>query len=471
MKYCVHGHFYQPPREEPISNQIPKERGANPFDNWNERICAECYTPNAELGNFKKISFNIGPTLFQWLVDFVPETAGMIVDQERQNFETYGVGNGMAQAYNHSILPLQTCLDKITQVRWGIEEFNYRFGHSPLGMWLPETGVDMETLCVLSDCGLTFTILAPWQIQREANGNEHEPVLIELPGGRKPFVVFPYEREYSTKISFLPEFTENGDSFLQDIKINHKSKKGLTLFASDGELYGHHQHFRDLFLSYILGPGSQNNNISWTYPGLYLKENEVTVKANLKEPSSWSCLHGVGRWTEDCGCTPGSTWKNPMRLSLNAIAEWVDDIYVKAFNSNNADKDTITPLAWELRHRYIEHMLGIKSVEAIGRELFGDLWLEFDSQRIERLLEAQLERQKMFTSCGWFFDDFNRIEPANNIAYAAKAVWICQKYSGNSLPASTFDLLNDVFSQETGLSGYIIFLETLERARYFEFSQ
>lgn len=464
MKFCIHGHFYQPPREEPISNKIPNERGASPYKNWNERICAECYTPNAQAGNFEKISFNIGPTLFNWMFENVPETAKLIVEQENVNFNKYGVGNGMAQAYNHSILPLQSWLDKITQVRWGVEEFKHRFGHSPDGMWLAETGVDLETLCALSDCGLCFTILAPWQVKPLDGQNQSGPFLVDLPDGRSPFVVFTYDREVSTKISFMPKATENGDDFLRYIFGKHNKKNGITLLASDGELYGHHQKFRDLFLTYILGDGASKLGIQWTYPALYLKENAVNKRAMLDEPSSWSCMHGVGRWSYDCGCTPGSEWKAPMREAINAIAEWVDEQYLYAFKGLNLQYYENSEYAWEMRHRYIDIMLGKKTVDKLGEEIFGEFWKELDTNKIAILLEAQLERQRMFTSCGWFFDDFNRIEPANNIAYAAKAVWLCMKANNEKFDTSILDLLRKTNSPKTGLNAETIFLNTLERA-------
>ena len=203
MNLCIHGHFYQPPREDPISNYIPSEIGAEPYKNWNERILAECYEPNAKAGNFGKISFNIGPTLFRWMWGNRPDIAQMIVDQERANFEKHGVGNGMAQSCHHTILPLATSEDRITQVYWGIYDFEYRFGHKPEGIWLPETGADLNTLCVLSDQGLKFTILAPWQV-KSVDGRPG-PYLVDLPDGRKPFIVFPYQRELSTMVSFTPE--------------------------------------------------------------------------------------------------------------------------------------------------------------------------------------------------------------------------------------------------------------------------
>jgi alpha-amylase/alpha-mannosidase (GH57 family) len=187
--FCIHGHFYQPPREDPLTGMIPTEPGAAPFRNWNQRINAECYQPNSAAGNFEKISFNIGPTLFSWLQDSDPATYARILEQDRVNFTRYGVGNAMAQSYNHTILPLATRLDKITQIKWGLEDFRYRFGHTPEGMWLPETAVDSSTLSVMVDFGIKYTILAPWQADK-ANLDTNRPYRVGLPGGRQMVVFF-----------------------------------------------------------------------------------------------------------------------------------------------------------------------------------------------------------------------------------------------------------------------------------------
>lgn len=456
MQYCVHGHFYQPPREDPISNYIPDEIGAEPFKNWNERILAECYAPNARAGNFSKISFNIGPTLFKWLQTADVGVYDQIISQENSNFSTYGMGNGMAQSYNHSILPLATRLDKITQVRWGIKDFEYRFGHKPGGMWLPETAVDTETLCVLSDQGLRFTILAPWQVRTDQKGSG--PFLVSLPDGRNPFIVFVYDRDVSTNISFVPSSTRNGDAFLYNLSYdsdyNHDS---LRLFASDGELYGHHQPFRDLFLYYILNEGAEKQNITWTWPEKWLSENEITAKAKIEEYTSWSCLHGVERWQTKCGCTPFAEWKRPMRHALDRLAEWIDSIYLEVLS------DTFTD-PWELRHCYIEVMnnqVGLgELVEQLAHTAVGQTKLK----QIELLTKAQYERQRMYTSCGFFFDEFHRIEPQNSIAYAANAAWLTYLATGKTVEPEVLDLLRMVRSNKTGLRGDTVFSQTWLRA-------
>ena len=457
MNLCIHGHVYQPPREDPISDYIPAEIGAEPFNNWNEKILAECYEPNALAGNFGKISFNIGPTLFRWMWDYKPEVAQMIVDQERANFNKYGVGNGMAQSYNHTILPLASLRDKVTQVRWGIEEFVFRFDHMPEGMWLPEAGVDLETLCVLSDQGLKFVILAPWQV--EAIDDSPGPYLIDLPDGRDPFVVFPYRRDLSTMVSFVPSSTENGERFVSLVRDNLAARPDrLNIIASDGELYGHHQKFRNHFLSYVLNLVESETDLHWTYPGLWLRENEVTARANLVSPSSWSCFHGVDRWARECSCTHGADWKKPQFIAMKATADWLDEVYYSAAIRLVSDP-------WELRNRTIKVLNGEKNVHEISEDLVFSSLSAGEVEYLEILLKAQYARQRMFTSCGWFFEEFHRIEPQNNIANAAYAVWLTEKITGMEPKANILKLFGDVYSNKTGLRGDTVFTQTLIRAK------
>ena len=214
---AIHGHFYQPPREDPLTGAIPNEFGAAPFGNWNERIHAECYRPNAELGNFERISFNVGPTLSSWMAGYDRSTYGAIVEQDRATVREFGVGNAIAQAYNHTILPLQSREDKVTQVAWGIADFEHHFGRKPQGLWLAETAVNTETLVVLADAGIEFTILAPWQADAP-DVDTTEPYRVSLPGGRS-ITAFFYDRDLSGRVSFDPVMTSNADAFaLHDLR-------------------------------------------------------------------------------------------------------------------------------------------------------------------------------------------------------------------------------------------------------------
>ncbi len=459
---CIHGHFYQPPREDPLTGEIPIEPGAAPYRNWNERIHAQCYYPNALLRNFEKISFNIGPTLLEWMFDYDPETEASIIQQDRINFETHGVGNAMAQAYNHTILPLAARHDKVTQVRWGLADFELRFGHRPMGMWLPETAADDETLEVLADCGIQYTILAPWQAD-SAGLDTTQPYRVELSGGRS-MVVFFYDQELSTRISFDPASTVNADRFLSDYLLSKYNPEGqkdshpqLILIASDGELYGHHQPFRDKFLAYLMDGAMRSYPIQMTYPGLWLKQNPVTETVSIRQKTSWSCLHGVKRWSGVCNCTAHSDWKEPFRRALDRLAEAVDVEYLKLVDGQMADP-------WELRHQYIRVIHGELDLQNLVADLTGRFLEGRELERIHYILRAQYERQRMFTSCGWFFDDFDRIEPRNNVGYAAQAVLMVKQATGADLSLLAEDALSAVKSWRSGLRADAVFRKHLIRA-------
>lgn len=457
--FCIHGHFYQPPREDAITGLIPNETGVAPYQNWNERIHAECYKPNAELGNFQKISFNLGPTLLDWMESYDPNTYRSIIQQERSNVTRFGVGNAMAQAYNHVILPLANRRDKKTQVFWGIEDFAHRFGHKPDGMWLPETAVDFETLEILIDCGITFTILAPWQA-KEKGIDTSKPYRVEV-GKDKSIIVFFYQMDVSTRISFDPGATSDADKFLLEFLLpafKNNNKQELLLAASDGELYGHHQQFRDKFLNRLMSAPGSNGVISYTYPGKYIRENHILAACKISPNTSWSCHHGITRWSGECNCTPGSLWKAPLRKALNSIADYQDQIYYEQIAKYVNDP-------WKLRDEYISVML--RKIE------FGDWIRSYNSQRlnddelqrIKLLMESQVPRQKMFTSCGWFFDELNRIEPKNNIGYAAQATLLIEKATKGNYYDVLVSKLLDVRSSRFDIDGAGIFTEYYQRGQ------
>jgi alpha-amylase/alpha-mannosidase (GH57 family) len=448
----IHGHFYQPPREDPVTGVIPQEYGAKPFRNWNERIHAECYRPNAQQGNFEKISFNIGPTLHAWMRTYDPAASRLIVAQDHANVQLHGVGNAMAQAYNHTILPLATREDKVTQVEWGMADFEQQFGHRPLGMWLPETAVDLETLNILAEHAIEYTILAPWQVECE-NLDVTEPYRVALSAG-KSITVFFYHQGLSTGVSFNPWLTINADEFVRNIVLpsfsSEKIQRGepqLIMIASDGELYGHHQHFRDRFLSHLVNGASSSVGLEKSYPALWLKKYPPRHWVSIREDTSWSCQHGVERWKGDCSCTAGDgRWKAYLRQAFNRLAYQIDRIYINSLEAWHID-------AWKLRNAYIHTILGQVPIDELIYQHAGKR-LETDQvHKISLLLEAQRERQQMFTSCGWFFDDFSRIEPRNNVAYAAQAVRLTVKASGVNLSDQLMADLHYVASHRSNLRG------------------
>lgn len=459
---CIHGHFYQPPREDPLTGIIPHEPGAKPYNNWNERIHAECYRPNAELTNFQHISFNIGPTLLSWMSPYDKVTYQRIISQDHATFKRYGVGNAMAQAYNHTILPLATYADKEIQVSWGIADFEHHFGHKPLGMWLPETAVDIETLNVLAKHGIVFTILAPWQADCQGL-DPTEPYIVRLPGNRS-ITVFFYEAALSARISFDPNATANADNFARNDltqNFNHQkeahNQSQLLLLASDGELFGHHQPFREQFLAHLLNGASEKMDITPLFPSLWMKEHPPEKIIDIRERTSWSCHHGVLRWSGECACTPNNgKWKENLRKALNQLAGELDSLYFDAVYP-------LVPQPRVLRHKYIYVMLGRTSPERLITEMAGKALTSGQTRRIHLLLESQRERQRMFTSCGWFFDDFNRIEPKNNLAYAAQAVRLSRIATGIDLAPRIKADLKLVQDTRRKIRADIIFERQLQR--------
>lgn len=460
---CIHGHFYQPPREDPLTGIIPTEPGAKPYKNWNERIHAECYRPNAQLGNFQQISFNIGPTLLSWMSQYDTVTYQQIVSQEQATFKRYGVGNAMAQAYNHTILPLASNPDKEIQITWGIADFEHRFGHKPLGMWLPETAVDKETLIILAKHGIKFTILAPWQTTNQGL-DPTEPYRVNLSGGQS-ITIFFYEGDLSARMSFDPNATANADDFalhelsqhFNPIKESLKQPQ-LLLLASDGELFGHHQPFREQFLAHLLNGASEKINLIPIFPALWLIDHHPEKIIEIRERTSWSCHHGVLRWSGECDCTPNNGhWKSNLRKALDHLAAELDGLYFESVYP-------LIPYPRMLRQRYISALLGEISPEGLILEMAGKALTSEQTLRIHLLLESQRERQRMFTSCGWFFDDFNRIEPKNNIAYAAQAVRLARIATGIDLSPQVKSDLKLVQGNYNRIQGDIVFERQLQRA-------
>jgi alpha-amylase/alpha-mannosidase (GH57 family) len=448
---CIHAHFYQPSREDPYSGIIPQEQGAEPFKNWNEKINANCYAPNARLGNFEKISFNLGPTLTRWMEQNAQDTLALITESERRYKNRTETVNAMAQAYHHTILPLASLRDKRTQVHWGIADYIHTYGFAPEGMWLPETAVDEETLSVLAENDIRYTILAPWQAEGEVDVTQ--PYRVELPGGRS-MAVFFYHSGLSTGISFNAETTTNADLFIQNSLKNVYSPDGdhdqLILLASDGELYGHHQPFRDLFLSYLLDGALTQSGIEYTTPAKWLREHPPVKTIRIRNNTSWSCMEGVERWRGECACTPNSAWKKPLRDLMNQVAELVDANYLDCTSQWLRDP-------WRARDEYISVLLGDVSFAAWLDEECRIILNPQQVNQLQYLMAAQFERQRMFTSCGWFFEDFDRIEPRNNVQYAAHAISLSEAVSGKELRSALLPALGAVKSWRSGITAREVF--------------
>ena len=423
--FCIHGHFYQPPREDSFTGVISPEKGAEPFANFNAKINAECYRPNAELGNFEALSFNLGPTLAAWLEGHDPLTYQRIVQADRRNRAAYGAGNALAQPYHHTILPLATRRDKEMQIIWGMADFRHRFGHEPLGMWLPEMAVNQETLEVLASQGIAFTILSPHQARGQLNGAG--PYRVRLPRGRE-IAVFFRDEALSNRLAFSSDLANSAKDFagncLSDV---HGLSEGLRLVATDGETFGHHHRGGELFLYNLLYEEAPSSGYEVSFLARYLQKHPPRAEVEIVDDTSWSCGHGVARWREGCTCTSGeSRWKRHLRAALDRLAQEMDALYQDEVERWEADP-------WQLRAGYIRVALGEMEGRAFLAQQAAGKLTEEEAKRILTLLEAQYYRQAMYTSCGFFFEDLSRLEPRYVIAYAAKAIHLVKEATGTSL--------------------------------------
>ncbi|HEY3247750.1 MAG TPA: DUF3536 domain-containing protein [bacterium] len=447
---CIHGHFYQPPRENPWLEAIEVQDSAYPYHDWNERVTAECYATNARsrildeqrriaqiVNNYERISFNVGPTLLAWLEQSAPEVYAAILDADRRSLERFdGHGSAIAQAYNHMILPLANTRDRATQVRWGIADFTYRFGRAPEGMWLPETAVDLETLEILAASGIAFTILAPHQASRVRAAGEdawHElsgpidptmPYAVRLPSGRS-IAAFFYDGPISRSVAF-EGLLDNGEQFAQRLlgaRSRDRSGPQLVHIATDGETYGHHHRFGEMALAYALDRIEHGEDAALINYGAYLARFPPTHEAEIVERTSWSCAHGVDRWWRDCGDNTGlhpgwtQAWRTPLREAL----DWLRDALAGPYEHGAA---RLLRDPWAARDGYVDVILD-RSEERVD-EFFATHATEeltgADRTTALRLLELQRHAMLMYTSCGWFFDDLSGIETVQVIEYAARAV-------------------------------------------------
>lgn len=459
----VHGHFYQPPRENPFTGEIPQEDGAYPFKNWNERITYECYTPMAQLGNFERMSFNLGPTLASWLEESSPATYEQILAADRLNFAKHGVGNAIAQVYNHTILPLASYEDKITQIRWGLADFQQRFGRSAQAMFLAECTVNTETLEALAECGLQFVILAEWQAADE-QVDVSQPYLVELPNGRS-ITAFFFKGAlawhiHNAQLSDPQIFARYSLPIAFSRPKARRQQPQHIMTACDGEYFGHHIPCRAHWLARLLQQHAAEEGWNVTYPGLFLRDNPPQRTIKINENSAWSCFHGLQRWESRCECEPEDFavdvphWKGPFRQALNNLAAKLDELYIN-------ESAGILAQPWETRHRYSEVILKQSSLADFVRRELANAANPENCRKLENLLQAQFMRQWMFTSCGWFFEDLSRIEPRNNIAYAARAISYMKQVVNMDLESSFLSDLEGAVSWRTNQNGAELYASLL----------
>ena len=461
MKYlCIHGHFYQPPRENAWLDEIEIQESASPYHDWNARICAECYSPNALarvlndkqqltdlINNYARISFNFGPTLLSWMEKKEPEVYRAVLEADKlsqQNFS--GHGSAIAQAYNHMILPLANLRDKYTQVRWGIADFKKRFGRLPEALWLAETACNTETLEVLAECGMKFVILAPgqcakvrkigeekWQDVSGAKVDPKRAYQCNLPSGRR-IALFFYDGPISQGIAFS-DTLKSSENFAGRLlsTYNSGSEAQLMHIATDGETYGHHQKFADMALAYCLKYVEDKTDVQITVYGEFLAKHPPQYEAQIFENSSWSCFHGVERWRADCGCNSGmhGGWHQKWRKPLREALDWLRDEMIKTYDTVGRQyfKDP-----WAARDEYIDLVLD-RSLDAQHRFFLKHATEKAWTDRPGALclLEMQRFAMLMYTSCGWFFDEISGIETVQIMQYAARAAQLNKQISGVDL--------------------------------------
>ncbi len=500
---CIHGHFYQPPRENPWLEQVETQDSAAPFHDWNERITSECYAPNGAsrivnkqneiiriLNNYSHISFNFGPTLLSWLEANAPRAYRMVLEGDRASRKRFsGHGSAMAQVYNHIIMPLANRRDRIAQIRWGIADFARRFGRDPEGMWLAETAVDSETLELLADHGIRYTILAPSQCARvrplttnqsegEARWTETDsetldtrrPYLVKLKTGFE-IAVFFYDGARSRAIAF-EGILNSGENFAARLigGFSADNTPQIVHVATDGESYGHHHKHGEMALSYALKLIEKNADVRLTNYSEFLANFPPTHEAQIVENTSWSCAHGVERWRSNCGCNTGGhpdwnqQWRRPLRDALDWLRDAVAPLTEKA----------ATPLfesVWDARDAYIDVVLD-RSSESRARFLAAHANHELNAEeRITALKIMELQRHAllMYTSCGWFFDEVSGIETVQIIAYASRVLQLAAEVFGEEgaqLEAQFIELLgkakSNVAEQKDGAAIYQRQIKTMQ---------
>ena len=477
---CVHGHFYQPPRENPSLEAIELQDSAYPYHDWNERVTAESYAPNAVsrlldekghvsamVNNYSEISFNFGPTLLSWMEAKAPKVYRAIQEGDQESIANYGGhGSAISQGYNHMILPLANHRDKVTQVKWGVADFRHRFGREPEGMWLPETAVDLETLQVLAENGIKFTILAPSQASRvrargsrswkDVSGTRIDPsrsYWVRLPS-RGTIDVFFYDGPISHGVAF-EGLLNDGKRFARRLLDGFSDARDwpqLSHIATDGESYGHHHRHGEMALTYALHEIEEEHSAQLTNYGQFLEHNPPTHFAEIYQNSSWSCVHGVERWRSNCGCNSGGHggWNQEWRAPLRAALDWLRDTLAPCFESRGGQllKDP-----WRARDEYIRVVLdrSPENVERFLAEHGSHSLNEREKVNALKLLEMQRHAMLMYTSCGWFFDELSGIESVQVIHYAGRAVYLAQEVFGNSLEP---EFVNRLRSAKSNISAY-----------------
>jgi alpha-amylase/alpha-mannosidase (GH57 family) len=458
---CIHGHFYQPPRENPWLEAIEVEDSAFPYHDWNERISDECYQANASarilddaglleevVDNYSRISFNFGPTLLSWLEEKKPAVYRAILEADHESGARFsGHCSALAQVYNHVIMPLANDRDRTTEVEWGIADFRRRFGRDPEGMWLPETAVDVASLETLAQHDIKFVILAPhqaaawreigtltWQKTADNPLVTGRAYRVALPSG-KTFAAFFYDDKLAHGVAF-ERVLDDGQAFGRELIAGATADSGPSIhhIATDGETFGHHHRFGEMALAAALRAVETEPGVALTNYGEFLGRFPPVAEVQIEENTSWSCSHGIERWRSDCGCSTGAhpgwnqAWRRPLRIALNRLRDRLVDLYEREAAGYLTDP-------WRARNSYIDVVLD-RAPATIETFFSANATRELTAAERERtlkLLEMQRNALLMFTSCGWFFDDIAGLEAVQVLHYAARAIQLAEDLSGQGL--------------------------------------
>ncbi len=480
---CIHGHFYQPPRENPFTGKVPDQPSAAPYPNWNVRITEECYRanvharildqhgePSREMSTYEWISFDFGPTLLSWLEENAQDTYEAIQVADARSVARFGGhGSAMAHSYNHTILPLSTTRDKVTQVRWGIADFEHRFGRKPEGMWLPETAVDTETLQILAREGILFTVLSPYQAGsvRSLDGDwldvsgggvdTRRPYRVEL-GDGESITVFFYNGPLSQEVAFNGILEDGKLMAKRLIEALGEPEAGplLSHVATDGETYGHHHRFGEMALATAIVEIDSAVDARLTNYAEFLSLHPADIEVRIIENSSWSCAHGVERWRADCGCSTGANagWSQAWRKPLREALDWLRDEL--AWRFEQAANELLDD-PWTARDEYIELLLGGSKDSFLESHGASHLPIE-QRQRALDLLEIQHRAMLMYTSCGWFFDDLGRIEAVLVLRHAGRVISLSRKALYVDPEPGFLEMLDDALSNDGMRTGRDIYL-------------
>lgn len=508
LYFTIHGHFYQPPRENPWTGVIENQPSARPFHDWNERIASECYSPNSAsrilspnghiveiVNNYDFMSFNMGPTLMGWIRTNTPETYKRIQEADKRSMERMGGhGNAIAQVYNHIIMPLASAQDKRTQIYWGIEDFKFHFGRMPEAMWLAETAINLDTVVELIKAGIKFTILSPTQADsfrlfgdKEWTGCSNTDI-----DTTRPYRIYPRDKEgnpvcdgyldvffynpwLSSAVGFEHLLRDAGTfgKRIADAWDANREDPQLVSIGTDGESYGHHEPFGDMCAAWLYNHYAPEHNMVPVNYGWFLEKfppkHEVLLKNFHSEGCAWSCAHGVGRWYRDCGCSTGGgpdwnqKWRGPLRDAFNRLKELADDVFTGEFPKlSNVDP-------WEARNNYIETLVAPEKKDRLKAYLQKTL-LHPDnaeeSARAVRLLEIQKFCLFSFTSCGWFFNDIEGLEPVQNMRYALRATELLEPFLpfGHNIKSEILSILARATSNEHKWNGAEVFTRYAENS-------